>query len=102
MSLDLNALPSGPATPWPTPGQPCACAGCQLPTYCKAPTQILHKPMPQPLNPDTHCTACGEPLSVFGHCWQHDYPPMDPKQDAEPSLQTVQPEKSAIGAKSSE
>jgi hypothetical protein len=32
-------------------------------------------------NPDTHCTTCGEPLSLFGHCWQHDYPPMDPKQD---------------------
>jgi hypothetical protein len=33
-------------------------------------------------NPETHCTTCGEPLSLFGHCWQHDYPPMDPAQDA--------------------
>jgi hypothetical protein len=32
--------------------------------------------------PDTHCTTCGELLSLFGHCRQHDYPPMDPKQDA--------------------
>jgi hypothetical protein len=36
----------------------------------------------QALNPDTHCQACGEPLSLYGHCWQHDWPPMDPKQDA--------------------
>jgi hypothetical protein len=33
-------------------------------------------------NPETHCTTCGEPLSLFGHCWQHDYPPMEPAQDA--------------------
>jgi hypothetical protein len=37
--------------------------------------------MPTNPNPDTHCTTCGEILSVYGHCWQHDYPPMDPKQD---------------------
>lgn len=34
------------------------------------------------LNPDTHCTSCGEPLSEYDHCWQCHYPPMDPKQDA--------------------
>jgi hypothetical protein len=33
-------------------------------------------------NPDTHCITCGEPLSIFYHCWQHDYPPMDPRDDA--------------------
>jgi hypothetical protein len=34
-----------------------------------------------PLNPETHCLDCGEPLSEYGHCWQHHYPPMDPAQD---------------------
>lgn len=37
------------------------------------------------LNPDTHCTSCGEPLSEYDHCWQCHYPPMDPKQDAAPA-----------------
>jgi hypothetical protein len=32
-------------------------------------------------NPDTHCLSCGEVLSIYGHCWQHEYPPMDPAQD---------------------
>jgi hypothetical protein len=35
-------------------------------------------------NPDTHCITCGEPLSIFYHCWQHHYPPMDPAQDSTP------------------
>lgn len=33
-------------------------------------------------NPDTHCPECHEPLSEYGHCWQHHWPPMDPAQDA--------------------
>jgi hypothetical protein len=33
---------------------------------------------PTTLNPNTHCTTCGELLSPYGHCWQHQYPPMDP------------------------
>jgi hypothetical protein len=38
--------------------------------------------MPTTSNPDIHCLQCGEPLSLSGHCWQHGYPPMDPKQNA--------------------
>ena len=39
--------------------------------------------MPQTTpNPETHCQACGEPLSIYSHCWQCEYPPMDPKQEA--------------------
>lgn len=25
--------------------------------------------MPTP-NPDTHCTSCGEVLSIYDHCWK--------------------------------
>jgi hypothetical protein len=38
--------------------------------------------MPTQPNPDTHCTSCGEVLSLYHHCWSCDYPPMDPAQDA--------------------
>ena len=38
--------------------------------------------MPTSPNPETHCTSCGELLSIYGHCWQHDWPPMDPREDA--------------------
>jgi hypothetical protein len=48
--------------------------------------------MPTNPNPETHCQTCHEPLSEFGHCWQHDYPPMDPKQDASITA-TLLPEK---------
>lgn len=41
--------------------------------------------MSQPLNPDTHCQACGEVLSEYGHCWQCHWPPMDPAQDKAPA-----------------
>jgi len=44
--------------------------------------------MPTTPNPDTHCETCGEPLSIHGHCWQHHYPPMDPKQDVKSSPTT--------------
>jgi hypothetical protein len=37
--------------------------------------------MPAFSNLDTHCQACGEVLSVHGHCWQCHYPPMDPALD---------------------
>jgi hypothetical protein len=36
------------------------------------------------LNPDTHCTSCGEVLSIYHHCWRCHWPPMDPKQDVKP------------------
>jgi hypothetical protein len=47
-----------------------------------------HPPFMEPTtpNPGTHCTSCGEVLSIYGHCWQCEYPPMDPKQDAKPQL----------------
>jgi hypothetical protein len=48
-------------------------------------------PMPTTPNPETHCTTCGEPLSTYGHCWQHHYPPMDPKQDANATAQPTPP-----------
>jgi hypothetical protein len=44
--------------------------------------------MPTTPNPDTHCPECHEPLSEFGHCWQHHWPPMDPAQD-KPTTQTA-------------
>ena len=37
--------------------------------------------MPTSPNPETRCPDCGELLSLYGHCWQHHYPPMDPAQD---------------------
>ena len=45
--------------------------------------------MPTQPNPDTHCPECHEPLSEYGHCWQHHWPPMDPKQDAITTTTTV-------------
>jgi hypothetical protein len=49
--------------------------------------------MPTIPNPDTYCTSCGEVLSIYGHCWKCQYPPMDPKQDAKPpeSAQRLKP-----------
>lgn len=39
--------------------------------------------MPQTTpNPETHCPKCSEPLSIYSHCWQCEYLPMDPKQEA--------------------
>gem|GEM_PF-6485390 len=43
------------------------------------------------MNPDTHCPECHEPLSEYGHCWQHHWPPMDPAQDATPQTSTYCP-----------
>jgi hypothetical protein len=40
-------------------------------------------------NPETHCTSCGEVLSIFYHCWRCHWPPMDPAQDAIPQTTTV-------------
>jgi hypothetical protein len=40
-------------------------------------------------NPDTHCTSCGEVLSIYSHCWKCQYPPMDPAQDAITQTTTV-------------
>jgi hypothetical protein len=40
-------------------------------------------------NPDTHCTSCGEVLSIYSHCWKCHWPPMDPKQDAITQTTTV-------------
>lgn len=37
------------------------------------------------LNPDTHCTRCGEVLSEYHHCWQCHWPPMDPAKDKAPA-----------------
>jgi hypothetical protein len=34
------------------------------------------------MNPDTHCPTCGEPLSEFGHCWQHPTQAAAPTQAA--------------------
>jgi hypothetical protein len=44
--------------------------------------------MPTP-NPDTHCTSCGEVLSIYRHCWRCHWPPMDSAQDAVTKTTTV-------------
>ena len=38
--------------------------------------------MPTQPNPETHCTSCGEVLSIYHHCWRCHYPPMDSAQDS--------------------
>jgi hypothetical protein len=38
-------------------------------------SKLLHL-MPTVSNPDTHCTSCGEVLSIYSHYWKCHWSPM--------------------------